>query len=216
MTIVKFPNKLDEVLRQGTSRLYKKNGLIFFQDEDADRVFYLNDGSVRFSYYIGEKRRILGYADNEEFLGMEAVLINARCFEISAEAVCDCLVTVLARDVFIQLLKEPEFTFYCLQKISKKFLVFFKKTKSLYFLDSQKRVESSLLWMAEQLFSLDNQLKITLSHQELAELSNVHRVTATRVLNNLQEKSILKKNKKTIVITREGMKKLENDIDRED
>lgn len=211
-------NKYDmplRILAHGTDKHYKKNSTIFVQDENAEKIFYLKKGCVRFSFYCNndEKRNVLFYAGEGDFLGVEAVLTGGRTYGIDAEAVHDCQVIAFTKIVFLVLLENSELSNYCLLLTCQRFMTYINKVNSLScFLDCHKRIASVLLWLTEQNSSIYNNSKIKLSHKELGELSNVHRVTTTKVLQNLENTNVIQKKFKTIIITPEKKRELKNFI----
>lgn len=209
----------EELLSFGRDLNYRKNALICMQNDAPEKIFYLKTGNIYLSYYGRDgERKIVYYAKKGTIFGGEiALAANRPVYGITAVALTNCLVTVFSKDVFLTiLLKNLDFTNYCLQETSDKLFIMGKQLGSISFLECKRRVASTLLWLAENMSNetetsikaegVECSLKIT--HQELGEFANVNRVTVTNVLTELEEAKIIHKRTRNIMITDGGKEKL--------
>lgn len=107
-------------------------------------------------------------------------------------------------------MKNLDFVKLCLYWTTRKLRVLGEQVISTSFLSSDKRIAYTLLWLTEQFaaegFKPDYMFKMT--HEELAEVANVHRVTVGSVLKSFNKANMIDGRYKTILLSPEGRKKL--------
>lgn len=205
----------EELLCYGRNYNYQKNSIIFRQDDPAEKVFYLKEGEVRLTFCGADgERKIVIYARKGWIFGGEIPLIlNKKTYAINAEAITDCLVVAFSKNVFFDvLMKNLDFVRLCLYWTIRKLWVMGKQIFSLSFLSSEKRIVYTLLWLIDQYTSREagDNLMFRMTQEELAEIANVHRVTAANVLRTLKKDKIIDKKYGKILITAKGKKKLKD------
>jgi len=107
-------------------------------------------------------------------------------------------------------MKNPHFSNLCLYWTTRKLWVLGKQVISLSFLNSDKRIAHTLLWLTEQyaLEGVNVEYTFRMTQEELAEVASVHRVTVANALKSFNRARIIDRKYGTISISPEGRRKL--------
>jgi CRP/FNR family cyclic AMP-dependent transcriptional regulator len=96
----------------GTGRAttnYKHNQKVFNQGEDADFVFFVQDGRVALATFEHGKETLLGIAQDGQFFG-EACRHNVPVRLATATAIGDCRITSVTKEVMLSTIRnQPRF-----------------------------------------------------------------------------------------------------------
>jgi CRP/FNR family cyclic AMP-dependent transcriptional regulator len=89
------------------SASYKDNQTIFNQGEDADFVFFVQEGRVKLSATSGHGlETLLGIAEHGHFFG-EACLHNVPVRMVTATAIGDCRITSVTKEAMLSTIHSP-------------------------------------------------------------------------------------------------------------
>lgn len=200
--------------RVGTVQRYAKNELIYLQDEISSRFYLIKSGRVRI-FVISKE----GVELTIEILILGQLFGDASCYSeaprlTSASAVTD--VEVIGMD-FEQLLPyliaDSQTILQLFGMMSYSVYNLANQLKSLAFLPADKRVAQLLVQLGINFKKKNNNSAYTIdySHEDIALLVGINRVTATKVLNKLVKFGYIQlKYKKIIVIEEQGLKDYSN------
>ena len=88
---------------------YKNNQTIFAQGEDAEFVFFLQDGRVKLTKSEHGSETLLGIAQQGQFFG-EACLHNVPVRMATATAISDCRITSVTKEAMLSTIhSQPKF-----------------------------------------------------------------------------------------------------------
>jgi CRP/FNR family cyclic AMP-dependent transcriptional regulator len=88
---------------------YKDNQKIYSQDEEADLVFFVQEGSVDLTTFRQGQERLLGTAQQGQFFG-EACLYDTPVRLSTATATSDCRITSVTKEALLCTIRsQPRF-----------------------------------------------------------------------------------------------------------
>lgn len=182
-----------------------RNTPIYLPADQADGVLLLAEGRVKIGSFTEEgKQTILAFIEPGEVFG-ELSLMGSQEREEYAEAVEKSTVILIPGDVMQQLLVEnPNVSLGVTKLFGLRRQRVERRLKYLLFRSNRERLVHLLLELAEQYGrQVDGgvELRIKLSHQDLASIIGSTRETVTVVLGELQSEGRLQLGRRKIVLT---------------
>ncbi len=178
---------------------------IYLPSDHADGVMLLAEGRVKIGSFTEEgKQTILAFIEPGEIFG-ELSLMGTLEREEYAEAVEKSTIVLLSNEVIQRLLLEnPSVSLGVTKLFGLRRQRIERRLKYLLFRSNRERLIHLLLELAEQYgMEVDGgvQLRIKLSHQDLASIIGSTRETVTVVLGELQTEGCLQLGRRKIVLT---------------
>jgi len=173
---------------------YKKGQLIIRDGEKARGLIFLAAGKVKvFKVGVGGREQILKMVKQNGIIGYRT-LISESSHSVSAEAVEDSVVCIIDKGILVKLLKKNADLSYRFMKIITEDLVFLgNRTVSLTQKHIRGRVAESLLVLRE-IYGTEpdgRTIKVLLSREDIASLSNMTTSNAIRTLSNLAAEGVI-------------------------
>ena len=184
---------------------YPDGAVLFLEKQDARGVFVLCAGEVKLSISSSAgKTLILRIAKPGEILGLMAVLSDLP-YEVTAETLRPCQVAFIRRDEFLELLaKHPEMH----QGVVRQFSALYSgaceqlRTVGLSASAPEKLARLLLDWSSDGKKTKEGtQVKLPLTHEEIAEFVGTTRETVTRTLSEFKTKNLVTLQGSTLVIS---------------
>jgi len=174
---------------------YPKGATLFTEDDLAAGVYMLCRGRVKLSAYSSDgKALILRIAEPGELLGLSAA-ISGRGHEVTAEVLDSCQINFVRKTDILRLLRErSDAGFNALQQLSKNYHAAYTQVCSLGLSHSvgDKLAKLFLGWSESAAESNGRiHLKVTFSHEEMAEMIGTSRETVTRLLKDFKERDLI-------------------------
>lgn len=187
------------------ARKLPRGAPIYLPSDDADGVLLVAEGRVKIGSVTQEgKQTILAFIEPGELFG-ELSLFGTEKREEYAETVEKSTIVLIPSEVIRQLLAEnPEVSLGITKLIGLRRQRIERRLKYLLFRSNRERLVHLLLELAEQYGQAvpgGVQLKIKLSHQDLANIIGSTRETVTVVLGELQAEGRLQIGRRKIVLT---------------
>lgn len=188
----------DEIKEHGTKVTYKKNEMIFRQNEKAKMIYIVLHGRVRLFLLSpdGEEKAICIVGKNG-VIG-ECSLNDDGLYSTNAITNSEVEVIAVQRSLFADKInKNPLYSQQLLDLMSKKYRLLCMHTLQLSYIKSLPRISATFVHLSikygEKLS--DNKVKLTISftHQEMADLLGVTRVTVAKNIKWLEENDYIKK-----------------------
>lgn len=186
---------------------YPDGAILFLEKQDPRGVFVLCAGQVKLSISSGSgKTLILRVAKAGEILGLTAVMTGTP-YEVTAETLHPCEVAFIRREEFMRLLtKHPEMH----QGVVRQLTTLYNgacdqlRTVGLSASAPEKLARLLLEWSSD-----GNQVKVPLTHEEIAEFVGTTRETVTRTLSDFKTKNLVTLHGSTLTIAnRRGLEAL--------
>jgi CRP-like cAMP-binding protein len=193
--------------RQAVMWEVKKNQVIYFPEDTANTVFMLKKGKIKISRYSAtQKEVILAILGPGEIFG-ELSLAGQEKREDVAEATEDTLVCSVAVEMFQSMMENnPKFHLQITKLIGTRLKKIERRLERLIFKTSEQRIRFFLKELAEEhgreiLFNAEErEIKLNLTHQDIAQLTATSRQTVTSVLSHLETQGIITYDRHRILV----------------
>ena len=184
---------------------YPKGALLFVEGQAPRGIFVLCKGRVKLSVCSAEGRNlILKIAETGEVLGLSAV-VSGTPYEVTAETADPCQVNFVKREDFQRLLKEhSDACLHVAKHLSDKYNAACREIRAIVLPHSaEERLAKLLLdWSTQNGEATKTQprIKLSLTHDEMAQLIGTSRETVTRLFADLRKRQIVQTKGSTLII----------------
>lgn len=176
---------------------YKKNQILYQQDEILNHVYIIKEGRVRLGYYNNEGEEKSIFIAGSGCLFGEAAALPAYLTYYTATAATNCEVYVVSKAKLEDCIrKNPDFAINIIHLMARKMRIYSAQEAELTSAEIYERVCSILVHLVEAYgipYQSGIQIRMKFTHQELANIVHSSRVTVTNILNILTKRNILSK-----------------------
>ena len=205
-------SQLDTLARNLTVRTFKKDEIVFDQDEQARLVYLLISGVARVSYNGHERQTIVSLLSPGEFFGLDSLMPESR-HPFRCDAFETLTIGSIKPRVFVEILLGTSY---------ENFLPGFATTLHLnrqsYIhcirgigLDVRRRIALELANLADQFGSADSRgtlISLAISHETLASIVGASRQQVTEYLNEFDREKIILREGRRIIVNPKNLRKL--------
>jgi len=192
-----------ETLKYAT--VFPKGAVLFVEGQSPRGVFMLCTGRVKLTTCSSDgKALITRIAGGGEVLGLSAT-VSGRPYMATAETLIPCQVNFIKREDFLRFLRENgTASLRVSEHLSNNYHNVFEQVRSLGLSHSasEKLAKLMLEWCAKN--GNENEkgisLKLTLTHEEIAQIIGSSRETVTRLLGDFKKKQIIHIKGSTLII----------------
>lgn len=177
---------------------------IFDEHTSGNCLYVVISGRVKIFRCTGKKKKTLAYLEKGEFFG-EMSLLDMEPRSASSDALAECELLVIKKDDFKKLLaKYPHISFQVMKTLSRRLRQADDEIESLSYENVFGRIAGTLLELSSKYgeeTSSGTRIKMSLNHQDLAELTGTAREMVSRTLNRLKRLNYITYASGHIVIT---------------
>lgn len=187
-----------KLLTLGTKVTYKKNEIIFRQNEYAEMIYIVLKGRVRlFLLSADGEEKAISIVGKNGIIG-ECSLNEDKLYSTNAITNSEVEVVAVQRNVFSDKInKNPLYSEQLLDLMSKKYRLLCMHALQISYIKSLPRICETFVHLTVKYGEKlnDNEIKLTISftHQEMADLLGVTRVTVAKNIKWLQENNYIEK-----------------------
>lgn len=183
---------------------YPKGAILFVEGQAPRGVFVLCQGRAKLSTSSSEgKTIILKIAEPGEVLGLSAT-VSGKPYEVTAEMMEPSQANFIVKQDFLNFLREHgEAALRVAQQLSQNYHSAYEEIRSLGLSQSASEKLARLLleWAADGDASKGKvRLKVTLTHEEIAQLIGTSRETVTRAFADLKKKHLVQIKGSTLIL----------------
>ncbi len=186
---------LAQVTRLLRERNYKKNDIIFFEEDTGQYMYFVREGRVKVSRLLPNgKEMILAFHETGEYFG-EMALIDGGTSPASVTAVGPTTIYILSGKDFAALLKRPETNGVILRTLCQRCREAWSQIEVLTFHNADARIRMAFYNLVQKRGVRKDsgvEIPMKLTHKEISDIVGISRETATRVLNHLQDQNLIK------------------------
>ena len=184
---------------------YPKGATLFVEGQTARGVFILCNGRVKLSTSsIDGKTLIVRIADPGEVLGLPAT-ITGKPYELSADAVEPVQANFISRTDFLNFLRDHgEAALRVAQQLGETYHAAIAEMRSIGLAHSagEKLARFLLDWCASHGNGKEEtSAKLTLTHEEIAQMIGASRETVTRLFTDFKKKQLLQVKGSTLILS---------------
>lgn len=201
----KLPNDYWNVLTEELVPVkYAKNEVIYNQGDKLKYAFVVQTGRVRLGYYSKDGEELGIYIAEENSMFGEAVALPGYQTNYTATAIVDCLVYQIPVSLLTdKILSNPDFALQMVMMLSHKVRIYSSQEIELSSTDTYERVCHAILYLT-QTYGKETkdglQIGIKFTHQELADMTHLSRVSVSNVFSMLAKDGIVDKNQGYYII----------------
>jgi CRP/FNR family cyclic AMP-dependent transcriptional regulator len=187
-----------------STAVYPKGTMLFIEGQQPRGVFILCAGRVKLSTSSREGKTIITkLSDSGDVLGLNAVVSNVP-YEVTAEMMEPGQANFIPRDSLLHFLKEfPEVAIRVAQQLSRNYFTAYEeiRTLGLAVSPSEKFAKLLLSWSIKTTADDGSaQVKLTLTHEEIAEIIGTTRETVSRLFSEFKKKQLMQLKGATLFI----------------
>jgi CRP/FNR family transcriptional regulator, cyclic AMP receptor protein len=178
-----------------STAVYPKTAMLFIEGQQPRGVFVLCAGKVKLSTSSREGKTIITkLSDPGDMLGLNATISN-RPYEVTAEMVEAGQANFIARDAFLQFLREHgEVAVRVAEQLSRNYYTAYEEIRTLGLTTSpaEKFAKLLLSWSVQSKNTeKPGQIRMNLTHEEIAEMIGTTRETVSRLFSEFKKKELL-------------------------
>lgn len=178
----------------------KKGEAIFLEGEQAKGLHVVLDGVVKVCHASPEGQELVLHVLRSGHLFGEAALFQQSTYPASAYAEKSChLLYIPGTSLFELLRKHPDMAFAMLGALSVRLRYFARKLQAAHDHNALQRLAAYLLHRLS-LSPDSTSLHMDVSQETMASMLGIRRETLSRMLSQLEQEGIVRKEKKTLVV----------------
>jgi len=195
-------DELEQINKGRYTVHYKAGEILFKQGTPSPHYVCLTKGLAKLYIEGYGKNLILSLVKPVNYIFGPGTYVD-NMHHYSAAAVEDTTACLVDVNIFKQLIKtNPEFAEEFIKRISVQAIFIFRQVVSLTQKQMPGRIADVLFYLLEEIYG-SNPFNITISRQDLADLSGMSKESSIRILKELKDEGILSVNGKTIEILNE-------------
>lgn len=187
-----------------STAIYPKSAVLFIEGQQPRGVFVLCNGKVKLSTSSSEgKTLITKLSEAGDVLGLNATISN-RPYEVTAEMIEPGQANFIPRDALLRFLRDHgEVALRVAEQLSQNYYTAYEEVRTLGLTNSpgEKFAKLLLSWYPEKEKPNGHaQVKMTLTHQEIAEMIGTTRETVSRLFTDFKKKQLLQVKGSTLIL----------------
>ncbi|MGA2966662.1 MAG: Crp/Fnr family transcriptional regulator [Terriglobales bacterium] len=190
-----------------STAVYPKSAMLFIEGQQPRGIFVLCTGKAKLSTSSSEGRTVITkISEAGDVLGLSATISN-RPYEVTAEMIEPGQANFITRDALLQFMCEHgEVAVRVAEQLSRNYYTAYEGIRTLGLTNSpSERFAKLLLGWANAPGNDDPlQVKLTLTHEEIAEIIGTTRETVSRLFSQFKKKQIVHLKGATLSIRNKG------------
>ena len=187
-----------------STAIYPKSAMLFIEGQQPRGVFVLCTGKAKLSTSSSQGKTIITkISEDGDVLGLNATISN-HPYEVTAEMIEPGQANFITRDALLQFMREyGEVALRVAQQLSRNYYTAYEGIRTLGLATSpaEKFAKLLLSWEGGKTAAgRSYQLKLTLTHEEIAEMMGTTRETVSRLFSDFKKKQLLQVRGSTLVI----------------
>ena len=187
-----------------STAVYPSGAVLFIEGQQPRGVFVLCTGKVKLSTSSSEGKTVITkISDAGDVLGLNATISN-HSYEVTAEMIEPGQANFIPRDALLRFLREHgEVALRVAQQLSSNYYTAYEEIRMLGLSSSpgEKFAKLLLSWYPEkEQANGQAQIKLTLTHEEIAEMIGTTRETVSRLFSEFKKKRLLEAKGSTLIL----------------
>lgn len=205
------------ICENSTVRKFEEGEVIFFEADESKNLYLLVNGRVKLSMLSPEgKEKVMSILQEGDLFG-EISLFDHSPHPVTAEVQKKArLLTLPYFRLEEMIIQKPRLALKIIENLSKKTRLLTSQVRDLVFHDAAERMASLLLRFGKDFGREEDgrtKIDLILTHQEIANLLGVSRVTVTKTINKLIDENLITiEDKNIIILDKKGLSKIVNEI----
>lgn len=193
----------DLLIKAMKTKNYRKNEAIFTDGTKPNGIYYLNEGKIK-KYKVDNdgREQIIYIYSSGEFFGYSAIL-SQESYGDTTSTLENSVISFISKDSFLEILnKSSVFSGLLLKSLSHEFSVMANLIAVLSHRTVRERAALSLLILHDKYKSntFEEEVLISLSRVDLANMVGTARETLARILNDFKQEKLIRSEGRKIQI----------------
>jgi CRP-like cAMP-binding protein len=187
------PEVLARLCTYVVARKFKRGTLIFSRGDPGTCLFVVASGSIKIGVQsAGGKDAVFNLINVGGIFG-EIALLDGKPRTADAVAATDCQLLILERRDFIPLIDtNPEIALQLIEVLCERIRHTSDQVEDVIFLDLERRLAKTLLWLSEAGKSTPLGRKVTITQREIGQIIGMSRESTNKQLRAWQDRKWLK------------------------
>lgn len=198
------PNKIDHASNGFAHRKYKKGEFIYLPKNDAQKMYIINNGSVKIGMQSESGKEITKAILREGEVFGELMLIGEGKRRDFAQALEDISICEIEGSRINRLLIDrSDIRLFFMKLMGSRILKLEQRLESMVFKDSNSRIIDFLIELVAkrgERVGYEYVVRKFITHQEIANLTATSRQTVTTTLNNLRSNNIITFDRRRLLV----------------
>ena len=186
-----------------STAIYPNSAVLFIEGQQPRGVFVLCAGKVKLSTSSSEGKTIITkISEPGDVLGLNATISN-RPYDVTAEMIEPGQANFISRDALLQFMREyGEVAVRVAEQLSRNYYTAYEEIRTLGLSTSPSEKFAKLLlgWCNTTSNGDPLQVKLTLTHEEIAEMIGTTRETVSRLFSEFKKRQLVQLKGATLVI----------------
>ncbi len=190
---------------------FKKSDFVYFEEDNADKIYLINSGKVKIGYITEDGDEIItAILSKGEIFGEKAILGEEKRNEFAQIIESETSLCTISTEMMIDLLREnKEFSLKIYKFIGYRFKKLERRLQLLLFKDTKTRLKEFIKELSEDFgyknaITGDMIIKQPYTQKEMATLIGTSRPTLNILLNELKQEHYLDFDRKDITLIKES------------
>jgi CRP/FNR family cyclic AMP-dependent transcriptional regulator len=196
------PSAVQKLNQIKSTAIYPKSAMLFIEGQQPRGVFVLCVGKAKLSTSSSEGKTIITkLSEAGDVLGLNATISN-RPYEVTAEMIEPGQANFITRDALLQFMREyGEVAVRIAEQLSQNYYTAYEEIRTLGLASSpaEKFAKLLLSWGPGK-GDGTMQVRLTLTHEEIAEMIGTTRETVSRLFSDFKKKQLLHVKGSTLII----------------
>jgi len=183
--------------------VYPKSAMLFIEGQQPRGVFVLCAGKAKLSTSSVEGKTIITkICESGDVLGLTATISN-RPYEVTAEMIEPGQANFISREALLAFLRDNgEVALRVAEQLSRNYFTAYEEIRTLGLTTSPAEKFAKLLlgWSAGTGHNGSAQVKLTLTHEEIAEMIGTTRETVSRLFSDFKKRQLVQVKGATLTI----------------
>lgn len=198
------PRALQAVLSAGQELTYAEDSFLFYQDDPVERVYALVEGRVKLTQLSNDGQQVIMRVITPGLLFAAIAIVADAQYPVSAQAAADCRVITWTQAAMLDLIQQyPALALNALEVMGSQVREFQNRYRELATERVERRLARAIIRLAAQTGRKTDEgvlLDLTLSRQDLAEMSGTTLFTVSRILSQWEGRGLVATGRERIVI----------------
>src|SRR5208282_1853891 len=208
------PAALQKLSEIRSTAIYPKSAMLFIEGQQPRGVFVLCTGKAKLSTTSAQGKTVITkISDAGDVLGLSAAISN-RPYEVTAEMIEPGQANFITRDALLAFMREyGQVAVRVAEQLSRNYYTAYEGIRTLGLTSSPAERFAKLLlgWSNTSNNGEPLQVKLTLTHEEIAEIIGTTRETVSRLFSQFKKKQLLQLKGATLIIrNRAALEKMVN------
>jgi len=195
---------LEDILAAGVEKAYAEDSFLFYQDDPAERMYVLLSGRVKLTQLSDDGQQVIMRVITPGLMFAAIGIVQGAKYPVSAQAAADSVVLYWNQDVLLELIGHyPVLALRALRMMSNQVREFQDRYRELATERVERRLARAILRLAAQTGRKTEEgvlLDLTISRQDLAEMSGTTLFTVSRILSQWEGQGLVQTGRERILI----------------